>query len=101
MITHELLRRPLTTKEGIDLAEYLTAKVKTAFVTKPGYFYLDQDDTVYLGVDGRYGPTTLWRVQDQATYGDQHYWEKDEGREFRPLWFGLAEHFHIEATDED
>lgn len=101
MITHELLRRPLTTQEATGLSGYLMTKVKTAFVTRPGYFYLDQENVAYLGVDGMYGPTTLWRVQDQATYGRQEYWETEEHREFRPLMFGLAEHFHIGATDED
>ena len=47
-----------------------------------------------------YGPTTLWRVQEGATYGDQVYWEKEENREFRSLRFGLDEHFHVGADTE-
>jgi len=98
MITHELLKRPVTAQEAMGLAKHLTTE--TALVTKPGYFYLDQDDTVYLGVDGMYGPTTLWRVQEGATYGDQAYWEREENCEFRSLRFGLDEHFHVGADTE-
>lgn len=95
MITHELLKRPLTAQEATELAEHLTTKVKTAFVLKPGYFYLDQDDTVYLDVDGDYGPNTLWCVAEEAMYASQIYWEAGHGREFRPLCTQGGNHLNI------
>lgn len=95
MITHELLKRPLTAQEATDLSEYMTAKVKTheTLIVKSGYFYLDQDNIPYFAYEGL-EEVALWKIGNEAVHAPQAWWENNRGCTFRPLHTSAGRHLN-------